>query len=199
AVVHHERPLAATAFHRHHLGAAGDHEILGSRHDRIGRHVDAVDSVTCELVPQMMSSTSAVLMPVRSASARNTVAPSCCGWIPDRAPLPALPMPRGVLHASIISASTMVLPSHELVGRICCRSNSKVNSPAHAGASRLASRFPVVATPIRSRGAILDDQFRLCAATQNNNMSPGRRYGRGSASACRFRLLDCIDNSGSGC
>src|SRR2546423_5142505 len=29
--------------------------------------------------------------------------------MPDKAPLPALPMPRGVLHASMISASTMVL------------------------------------------------------------------------------------------
>src|SRR6476469_4670429 len=36
-----------------------------------------------------------------------------------------------------------------------------------------ASRFPVVATTIRSRGAILDDQFRLCAATQNNNVLQG--------------------------
>src|SRR4029453_17540183 len=62
----------------------------------------------------MMSSTSAVLMPVRSASARNTVAPNCCGWIPDKAPLPALPMPRGVLHASMISASTMVFPSRSV-------------------------------------------------------------------------------------
>src|ERR1700756_2392530 len=65
---------------------------------------------TCALVPQMISSTSAVSMPVRSASARNTVAPSCCGWIPDRAPFPALPMPRGVLQASMISASTMAFP-----------------------------------------------------------------------------------------
>src|SRR5438874_4786346 len=30
--------------------------------------------------------------------------------MPDRAPLPAFPMPRGVLHASMISASTMCLP-----------------------------------------------------------------------------------------
>src|SRR5882762_7010458 len=30
--------------------------------------------------------------------------------MPDSAPLPALPMPRGVLHASMISASTMVFP-----------------------------------------------------------------------------------------
>ena len=50
AVVHHERPLAATAFHRHHLGAAGDHEILGARHDRVGRHVDAGDAGTAEPV-----------------------------------------------------------------------------------------------------------------------------------------------------
>src|SRR5215469_2766550 len=70
---------------------------------------------TCALVPQMMSSTSAVSMPVRSASARNTVAPSCCGWIPDRAPLPALPMPRGVLEASMISASPMAFPQQFVV------------------------------------------------------------------------------------
>src|ERR1044072_3033679 len=64
---------------------------------------------TCALQPQKMSSTSAVLMPVRSASARSTVAPSCCGWIPDSAPLPALPTPRGVLHASMINASAMIV------------------------------------------------------------------------------------------
>src|SRR5262245_5193421 len=66
---------------------------------------------TCALQPQTMSSTSAVLMPVRSASAFSTVAPSCCGWIPDSAPLPALPTPRGVRHASMINASAMMFSS----------------------------------------------------------------------------------------
>src|SRR5436190_15906164 len=66
----------------------------------------------------MMSSTSAVLMPVRSASARSTAAPSCCGWMSESAPLPALPMPRGVLHASMISASVMVVaPLYSLSAR----------------------------------------------------------------------------------
>ena len=50
AGVHHHRPLAAAAFHRHHLGAAGDHEILGARHDRGGRHVDAGDAGAAEAV-----------------------------------------------------------------------------------------------------------------------------------------------------
>ncbi len=50
AIVHHERPFAATAFHRHHLGASGDHEILGSRHDRGGRHVDAGDAGAAETI-----------------------------------------------------------------------------------------------------------------------------------------------------
>src|SRR4030088_1828454 len=36
--------------------------------------------------------------------------------MPDSAPLPALPIPRGVLHASMISASTMVVPY-----KFCCR------------------------------------------------------------------------------
>src|SRR4051812_28892485 len=83
----------------------------------------------------MMSSTSAVLMPVRSASARNTVAPSCCGWMPAKAPLPALPMPRGVRHASMISASTLLFPSVSqslLITCICSRSSAKVNSPGTA-------------------------------------------------------------------
>ena len=48
AVVHHERPLAAAALHRHHLGATRDHEILGARHDGIGSHVDAGDAGTAE-------------------------------------------------------------------------------------------------------------------------------------------------------
>src|ERR1700712_770628 len=64
---------------------------------------------TWALVPQMMSSTSPVLSLLRSASARSTVAPSCCGWISDNAPLPALPTPRGVRTASMISASAMVI------------------------------------------------------------------------------------------
>ena len=50
AVVHHERPLAAAAFHRHHLGAAGDHEILRARHDRVGRHVDAGNAGTAKSI-----------------------------------------------------------------------------------------------------------------------------------------------------
>ena len=50
AEVHHHRAAAAAAFHRHHLGAAGDHEILGAGHDRIGRHVDAGDARAAEAV-----------------------------------------------------------------------------------------------------------------------------------------------------
>ena len=50
AGIHHERPLAATAFHRHHLGAAGDHKVLGTGHDRIGRHVDAGDAGAAEAI-----------------------------------------------------------------------------------------------------------------------------------------------------
>src|SRR3954454_23948367 len=62
---------------------------------------------TCALQPQMMSSTSAVSMPVRVASARSTVAARCCGWMPESAPLPALPTPRGVRQASMMSASVI--------------------------------------------------------------------------------------------
>src|SRR6266496_4294276 len=46
--------------------------------------------------------------------------------MPDKAPLPALPMPRGVLHASMISASTMVF-SFLLLCCICRRPSRKVN------------------------------------------------------------------------
>ena len=53
-------------------------------------------------VPQMTSSTSAVLISLRSAMALRTVAPSCCGWISASAPLPILPMPRGVRQASMM-------------------------------------------------------------------------------------------------
>src|SRR5438128_8693112 len=76
---------------------------------------------TWALQPQTMSSTSAVLMPVRSASARSTVAPSCCGWMPDNAPLPALPTPRGVLQASMISASAMGVFLYFVVGDISAK------------------------------------------------------------------------------
>ena len=50
AGVHHERPLAATAFHRHHLGAAGDHQILGTRHDRVCGHVNGGNTGTAEAI-----------------------------------------------------------------------------------------------------------------------------------------------------
>jgi hypothetical protein len=50
AGVHHERPLAAAAFHRHHLGTAGNHEILRTRHDRVGCHIDAGDAGTTEAI-----------------------------------------------------------------------------------------------------------------------------------------------------
>ncbi|VIO77814.1 hypothetical protein CI41S_60700 [Bradyrhizobium ivorense] len=50
AIVHHERPLAAAAIHRHHFGAAGDHQILGARHDGIGGHVDAGDARAAEAI-----------------------------------------------------------------------------------------------------------------------------------------------------
>jgi len=59
------------------------------------------------LVPQMMSSTSAVLIALRSASAFSTVAARCCGCMSASAPLPCLPMPRGVRQASMIRASVM--------------------------------------------------------------------------------------------
>src|SRR5512143_1960498 len=61
----------------------------------------------CELVPQITSSTSAVLSSLRSARALSTVEPSRCGWICDSAPLGYLPIPRGVRQASMIRASVM--------------------------------------------------------------------------------------------
>src|SRR5262245_60347812 len=50
ARIHHHRTAASAAFHRHHLGAARDHEILGTGHDRVGRHVDTRDARTTEAV-----------------------------------------------------------------------------------------------------------------------------------------------------
>src|SRR3954468_5063306 len=64
-------------------------------------------SCTCELVPQMTSSTSAVSKPFRSTSAASTVAARCCGCRWARAPLPCLPIPRGVRHASMMKASAI--------------------------------------------------------------------------------------------
>ena len=63
-----------------------------------------------ELVPQMTSSTSAVSKPLRSASAASTVAARCCGCRWASAPLPCLPMPRGVRQASMIRASDIGVP-----------------------------------------------------------------------------------------
>src|SRR4051794_35588778 len=58
-----------------------------------------------EEVPQMMSSTSSVFRLLRWASAARTVAARCCGWCSASAPLPTLPIPRGVRQASMIRAS----------------------------------------------------------------------------------------------
>ena len=53
-------------------------------------------------VPQITSSTSAVLMLLRSASAFSTVEARCWGCMLASAPLPTLPMPRGVRQASMM-------------------------------------------------------------------------------------------------
>src|SRR5688500_6897593 len=111
----------------------------------------------------MMSSTSAVLMPVRSASARNTVAPSCCGWMPDQAPLPALPMPRGVLHASIVSASPMVLSLCWLAAFAADRAILSIRSrpPGSDGAPR-NPRYVITSLPSPQRQNLLRSaQVRL--------------------------------------
>src|SRR5690606_20939586 len=73
------------------------------------------------LVPQMMSSTSAVRSELRSASAPRTAAPRCCGCMSASAPLPTLPMPRGVRQASMIKASVMFLGLLRNVGRPALR------------------------------------------------------------------------------
>jgi hypothetical protein len=57
--------------------------------------------------PTTTSSTSALSMPVRSASVLMVCANSSWGWIPESAPLPALPRPRGVRTASMMNASPM--------------------------------------------------------------------------------------------
>ena len=59
-------------------------------------------------VPQITSSTSAVLMSLRWAMPFRTVAARCWGWKSARAPLPTLPMPRGVRAASMIQASPIL-------------------------------------------------------------------------------------------
>ncbi len=64
-------------------------------------------SQTCELVPHTTSSTSALSKPLRSTRASSTVRPRCCGWRWARAPLPCLPTPRGVRHASMMRASAI--------------------------------------------------------------------------------------------
>jgi hypothetical protein len=50
ASIHHEGAFAAAALHRHHFGATSDNEILGARHDRGGRHVNAGNARTTEAV-----------------------------------------------------------------------------------------------------------------------------------------------------
>jgi YVTN family beta-propeller protein len=55
------------------------------------------------LFPNNAARATALAQP--TAIAFSTEAASCWGWISARAPLPTLPMPRGVLHASMIKAS----------------------------------------------------------------------------------------------
>src|SRR5262245_44220406 len=57
--------------------------------------------------PTTTSSTSARATPVRSASWFRVWARSSWGWMPERAPLPALPRPRGVRTASMMYAVAM--------------------------------------------------------------------------------------------
>jgi hypothetical protein len=53
-----------------------------------------------------------VSIPVRLASARNTVAPNSCGMDARQRTLARLADARGALHASTISASTIFIPSN---------------------------------------------------------------------------------------
>ena len=58
-------------------------------------------SSTCETQPAITSSTRAGSKPLRRASATSSCANNSCGWVPESAPLPAFPRPRGVRTASI--------------------------------------------------------------------------------------------------
>src|SRR4051812_23821615 len=80
---------------------------------------------TCMLVPKMTSSTAAVSTSLRSRMALSTVAPSCCGWMSARAPLPTLPTPRGVRHASMIQASFMYIHLREATKRLSSSEGSR--------------------------------------------------------------------------
>src|SRR5258707_15247981 len=103
--------------------------------------------------------------------------------MPESAPLPALPMPRGVLHASMISASTMVLSS---------RSVGWPHLQPATAQSQFARARPRRMSPCASRLwhqpcsaiAILDDDFRLCAAIYP--MGGDMTGIRGALVACGF-------------
>ena len=79
----------------------------------------------------MMSSTSPVSRPLRSASALSTVAPRTCGCSSASAPLPTFPMPRGVRHASMIQASVTSYPR--------CSRCTKAAIPFRPAAQRIKS------------------------------------------------------------
>ena len=81
------------------LSAGYDVRASGVTLDRFcGSGITAVNLAAA----QIMSSTSAVLRLLRAASAFRTVAASCWGCSSARAPLPTLPMPRGVRQASMM-------------------------------------------------------------------------------------------------
>ena len=100
---------------------------------------------TCMEVPQTMSSTSPVSSPLRSARARRTVAPRTWGCSSASAPLPTLPIPRGVRQASMIQASVTSYPRSSL--HDCCRpdaadgANGDRKSIPNNGAERVGPAF----------------------------------------------------------
>src|SRR5690606_18678243 len=106
-----------------------------------------------ELVPQTISSISAVLTLLRSAIALSTADPSCWGWKVDSEPLPRLPMPRGVRQASMIQTSFMVITSvgggddGDATGQVT-ELKHKVASPGVPGRRRARTCDPGVLPPL---------------------------------------------------
>src|SRR6267154_665720 len=107
--------------------------------------------------------------------------------MPESAPLPALPMPRGVVHAAMISASTMVLAARS----VSWPHLQPATAPSQFTRARRRRMSPCAYRLWHqpcSAIAILDDDFRLCAAiSHDHNPMGGDMTGiRGALVACGF-------------
>ena len=156
---------------------------------------------TCMLVPKMTSSTAAVSTSLRSRIAASTVEANRCGWMSASAPLPTLPMPRGVRQASMIQASVMGCHPSSSCGHVNVRpQQSAWRGPQASWSSVRPSAGHVVGTmPVDTRGGAGQTDggplagVRVVDCTTSSGRLAGKLLGEMGAEVVRLRVGESGD------